>query len=54
MKGWHAPKLTKDDVRRLLSKEDYKEILTLMGYKLIPKSYQRKLDENAQRFIYWK
>lgn len=48
------PKFTKEDVRKLLSEEDCKEILTLMEYKLVPKSYQRKLDENAQQFICWK
>ena len=30
MKGWHAPKFTKEDVRGKLTKQDIKDILGLL------------------------
>lgn len=38
MKGFIAPKFTKEDVRNLLTVKDYKTILGLMGYKVVPKN----------------
>lgn len=37
MKGFIPPEITKEDIREFLTKEDYKTILELMGYKVIPK-----------------
>lgn len=46
MKGFIAPKFTKEDVRQLLTDEDYKTILELMGYKVVPKNkkFQKTVD----------
>lgn len=37
MRGFAAPKFTKEDVRNFLSDEDIKQILEIMGYDVIPK-----------------
>lgn len=38
MKGFIAPKFTKEDVRKLLTDKDCKTILEFMGYKVVPKN----------------
>lgn len=35
MKGWHAPKFTKEDVREKLTDQDRKDILELLQGSLI-------------------
>lgn len=53
MKGFIAPKFTKEDVRQLLTDEDYKTILELMGYKVVPKN--KKVSKNCWRInVWWK
>lgn len=42
MRGFHAPEFTKDDIRKLLTKDDLKEVLYLMGYTLVPKEENNK------------
>lgn len=39
MRGFVAPKFTKEDVRKFLSDEDIKQILEIMGYDIIPKEH---------------
>lgn len=38
MKGFIPPEVTKEDIRKFLTKDDYKAILELMGYKVVPKN----------------
>ena len=35
MKGWHAPKFTKEDVREKLSDQDIKDILELLNDSIV-------------------
>lgn len=42
MKGFIAPKFTKEDVRQLLTKKDIKQILINLGYTLISKEQKCK------------
>lgn len=38
MKGFIPPEVTKEDIREFLTKDDYKAILELTGYKVVPKN----------------
>lgn len=46
MKGFIPPEVTKEDIRQSLTDEDYKTILELMGYKVVPKNkkFQKTVD----------
>lgn len=46
MKGFIAPKFTKEDVRQLLTKKDKKQILINLGYTLIPKEQKFVINNN--------
>ena len=35
MKGWHAPKFTKEDVREKLTDQDIKDILELLNDSIV-------------------
>ena len=46
MKGFVPPEITKEEVRKGLTKEDRKTILELMGYKVVPKDRKEQKHEN--------
>lgn len=46
MKGFTPPSFTKEDVRKLLIKEDCKTILELLGYKVVPKDKSNVKEEH--------
>lgn len=45
MKGFTPPEVTKEDIRQSLTDDDYKIILELMGYKVVPKN--KKVSKNC-------